>query len=127
MFSNDHTGATGTWSFYNNLVYSLNNYENGNFFAAALVVQDVDTNPSQIVTCDYNAYGSGMSFSPGWANSNQSLATWQGYGFDTHSTTLSATPFTGTPAEAQPNTVSRVARSMVVARSAVTSRGNDGV
>jgi hypothetical protein len=93
--------AGGTWSFYNNLVYSLDGYENGNNAAAALAMYNASTTPSIFATCDHNAYGSGMTFGSSYASGqyNLPLSKWQSFGFDAHSVTLTGTPFVGTAAE----------------------------
>lgn len=88
----------GKWNFYNNLVYSLQGYVSGNA-SGALALYNVNSTPSILPMCDYNAYGSGMNFSGGYGVGPWSLATWQGFGFDVHSKTLSSSPFVGTPAE----------------------------
>jgi hypothetical protein len=89
----------GTWSFYNNLAYSPSGYA---FGAASLALVGALTTPSVFATCDYNAYGSGMTFGDGYASGHSTLplAKWQSVGYDAHSKTLSSNPFVGVPSEA---------------------------
>jgi hypothetical protein len=60
------------------------------------------TTPSVFATCDYNAYGTGMTFGDGYTAGHNGLAlsTWQTHGFDAHSKTLSSSPFVSAPSEA---------------------------
>jgi hypothetical protein len=93
--------ADATWEFYNNIVYSLIGYENGNQANAALNVPGCIDNPERLPVCDYNAYGVGMTFGDaegGWT-SPLSLDTWQAAGFDTNSTVLNGSPFTTAPTD----------------------------
>jgi hypothetical protein len=91
--------AGGTWSFYNNLAYSLSGYA---FGAGSLALSGALTTPSVFTSCDYNAYGTGMTFGDGYTAGHNGLAlsAWQTHGFDAHSKTLSSSPFLSAPAEA---------------------------
>lgn len=92
---------TGTWNFYNNIVYAANGtYESGAFSSSGLTLPSATASRSTAGTIDHNCYGIGMTFNPVETYSNRvNVATWQGYGFDTHSKTLTTTPFSGTPTE----------------------------
>ena len=99
------SGGGGNFQFYNNLVYSAaDKYDSGNYNPGAFTKMGASTGGtwSTLTNCDYNAYGSGMTFGEAWAAGKSAwpLSQWQNYGYDTHSTTLTASPFTGTPAEA---------------------------
>lgn len=100
----------GTWSFYNNLIWSVPAaYDQGDNYSACLAFPYANATPSTIATCDYNAYGTqgpfssfeAVSFNPIASFTGAiDLATWKGLGFDTHSVSLTANPFDETPKEA---------------------------
>lgn len=93
--------SAATWEFYNNLVFSLVGYENGGNANASLNFPAVIANPSRLPVCNYNAYGTGMTFgdAQGSWNGAKSLATWQAAGFDVNSTSLGSSPFSTTPTD----------------------------
>ena len=99
------SGGGGTFEFYNNLVYSdADKYDSGDYTPGAFTKMGASTGGtmSTLTNCDYNAYGSGMTFAEGWGAGELAwpISKWQSYGYDTHSSTLTTSPFTGTPAEA---------------------------
>ena len=105
--TSNSAGGTGNFQFYNNLVYA----DDGNYQGvtnstspAAFTKMGASTGGtwSTLTNCDYNAYGSGMTFGQDWSAGDFAwpLSQWQGYGYDKHSTTLSSSPFTATPKEA---------------------------
>ncbi len=108
VFSDLYPLATGegggTFQFYNNLVYAADeNYVNGSNAPASFNKMGASTGGtwSTLSKCDYNAYGVGMTFGQGWTAGDYGwpLSKWQGYGYDTHSATLTTSPFTGRPSE----------------------------
>lgn len=99
-----NSGGTGTFQFYNNLVYAADgNYDNTDFSAGCFNKMGAKTGGtwSTLTNCDYNVYGSGMNFGQDWSSgdSGWSLPQWQGYGYDAHSRILSSSPFARTPVE----------------------------
>jgi hypothetical protein len=96
--------AGGHWAFYNNLVYSPYGYDGiaSSNTPGTMYITNINANPSWFTQCDYNAYGSGMTFGYGWNAGQYALpsSTWKGYGLDAHSILLASNPFTGTPSEA---------------------------
>ncbi len=99
------SGGGGTFEFYNNLVYSdSDKYDAGDYNPGAFTKMGASTGGtwSTLSNCDYNAYGSRMTFGEAWGAGKLAwpLSQWQSYGYDTHCTTLTKSPFTGAPAEA---------------------------
>ena len=98
-------GGTGTFEFFNNIVYAEDGiYEDGNAGASCFVKMGASTGGiwSTLTNCDYNVYGSGMTFAQDWKTGDYGwpLSKWQGFGYDKDSTTLTSSPFTGSPSEA---------------------------
>lgn len=101
------TSPAGNYQFYNNLVYSPISYTTGGSTAGALWIQG--NNGITASNCDFNAYGSGMTFAFDFSgNVGLSLATWQSKGYDTHSANLASTPFVTTPANLSINSFSTI-------------------
>lgn len=111
-YHDETSGGGGTFEFYNNLVYAEDGLYAGvqnSTSPAAFTKMGASTGGawSTLSSCDYNAYGAGMTFGEGWATGQAALplTTWQGYGqaygyYDRNSKTLNASPFSGVPSEA---------------------------
>lgn len=100
----NQAGGGGNFEFYNNLVFAEDGkYQNGGSAPAAFIKMGASAGGtwSTLSNCDYNVYGSGMTFGQSWNTGDYgwSLSKWQGYGYDHHSTTLVASPFAGRPSE----------------------------
>ena len=107
LYAANTSGGTGTFEFYNNLVFAEDGVYEGTHNSAnpaAITKMGAETGGtwSTLTNCDYNAYGSGMTFGQGWdaGLSAWPLSRWLGYGYDKNSTTLSSSPFSGSPSEA---------------------------
>lgn len=126
LYGANTSGGAGTFEFYNNLVYAEDSLYAGTHNSvspAAITKMGASTGGtwSTLTNCNYNAYGSGMTFGEGWGSGLYAwpLAKWQSYGYDKNSTTLTSSPFTGSPSEAD-------AASFAIAGPAVTA-GKGGV
>ncbi len=117
-------GTGGAWNFYNNLVYSTGpnpGYDNSGNNASSIWVANLTGITA--ANFDYNAYGAntnGIRFAKDWTtNFGLTLAQWQGagYGFDTHSASLASSPFSGTPAQADPTTYAITGSALTAGRS----------
>ncbi|MFZ0461824.1 MAG: right-handed parallel beta-helix repeat-containing protein [Candidatus Acidiferrales bacterium] len=101
------SGGAGTWQFYNNLVYAEDGLYDGvsnSANPAAFTLMSAAVNSGNMTNMDYNAYGSAMTFGTGWTAGLFAwlFSAWRQRGFDAHSVLLTSSPFTGTPAEANP-------------------------
>lgn len=101
----NNAGGTGTFEFYNNIVYAEDGrYADGYGNPAAFGKMGASTGGtwSTLTNCDYNAYGSGMTFGQSWVTGDfpWPLSKWQGYSYDKNSTILTESPFGGGPSEA---------------------------
>lgn len=107
FYSAVNSGGTGSFEFYNNLVYAADgNYDglaNSNF-PGAFTKMGAQTGgvDGKLTNSDYNAYGIGMTFGQGYGTGlyGWAFSKWKTFGYDPHSILLASDPFTGSPVEA---------------------------
>ena len=133
LYGANTSGGTGTFEFYNNLVYAEDGLYEGTQNSAnpaAITKMGAETGGtwSTLTNCNYNAYGSGMTFGQGWGTGLYAwpLSRWQGYGYDKNSTTLNASPFSGTPAEPNPSSFAITGQATTAGRGGVACGALDG-
>lgn len=135
-FSDYHSvasGGTGTFEFYNNLVYAEDGLYEGvknSAYPAAMTKMGASTGGtgSALTNCDYNAYGSGITFGQDWTTGDTAwpLSKWQQFGYDKNSTTLVSSPFTGSPSEGSDSTFAISGAAMTAGKGGVACGAVDG-
>ena len=127
------TGGSGSFSFYNNLVYAADGNYEGNANSAnpaAFTKMGASTGGTwgTLTDCDYNAYGAGMTFGQAWSTGDYAwpLSKWQGFGFDKNSTTLLSNPFNESPSEAIGSTFAISGAAMTAGKGGAACGAIDG-